>query len=299
MSGLVLGISGLAISLGGMGMSLGQAAKSKKQMRKATQEAKVLQSKAKLKAEKDFYAGLNVPLDAFGEQYRQTLQANQQGVQALQEGDSRNLAAGLGGLQGATAQAQETTRIGMQDALYENDKMKADAKETMKQQLINIDLGQAQDSVARSELYGRERNTAMAGALSSLGSAVGAANDIVPLFGKSGGDAAAAGIYQDLVDAGKAPMSRSANPEYSKADAAAAKTAGGTYDIDPYLKDANNNYVTNKLEPADAQRLLRQQGYGGRDMRRIRKGKYDYATGEKGIQGYDDFDMSIFYPGIN
>ena len=251
MSGLVLGISGLAISLGGMGMSLGQAAKSKKQMRKATQEAKVLQSKAKLKAEKDFYAGLNVPLDAFGEQYRQTLQANQQGVQALQEGDSRNLAAGLGGLQGATAQAQETTRIGMQDALYENDKMKADAKETMKQQLINIDLGQAQDSVARSELYG------------------------------------------------KAPMSRSANPEYSKADAAAAKTAGGTYDIDPYLKDANNNYVTNKLEPADAQRLLRQQGYGGRDMRRIRKGKYDYATGEKGIQGYDDFDMSIFYPGIN
>ena len=105
-----------------------------------------------------------MPLDAFGEQYRQQLQS-QQGIQALQEGDPRNLAAGLGGLQAATNQAQETTRIGMQVALYDNDKMKADAKEEMKQQLIDIDMAQAKDQAALQQAYGQQEAQGVQGAL--------------------------------------------------------------------------------------------------------------------------------------
>ena len=255
MSGVGLGIAGLALSVGGMGMSIGQATKAKRKQAEAAQKARVLQAKARGRAEKDFYAGLNVPLDAFGEQYRQQLQAQQQAIQSLQEGDSRNLAAGLGNLQMATNQAQEDTRIGMQQALYDNRKMKADAKEAMKQQLINIDLGAAQDQVAREQQYGQEFAQGVQGAIASAGQALSAVDSMAPLFGKSGNARTAGKISDELTSKNLTFKKKKRNPNFDSTKPIDPKTNS------PFLMDNQGGFQFDQLTQPEVISLLQSKGF--------------------------------------
>ena len=81
-------------------------------------------SEAKAKAEKDYFAGLNVPMDAYEAEFETNLAQQQQAVEALQEGDARALAAGVGRV-GAQAQAgAEQTRIKMGEEISDLNKMK-------------------------------------------------------------------------------------------------------------------------------------------------------------------------------
>jgi len=283
MSGIGLGIAGLALSAGGMGLSLGQAAKARKAKKKAERKARVFRNKAIQKAEKNFYEGLNVPLDAFGEQYRQQLQSQQQGIQALQEGDPRNLAAGLGGLQAATNQAQETTRIGMQEALYDNDKMKADAKEEMKQQLIDIDMAQAKDQAALQQAYGQQEAQGVQGALSAAGSMLSAANDIAPLFGTSKADRMAGSAYSAAEDAGVDfnMLQKKKNPDYDP------NVSGSKM----FLTDDSGGQLYNTLSRAQATNLLKQKNLSRKDIRNLRKNQYDFGGGVLGGFGSDEFAL--------
>ena len=80
--------SAIAISATSAGMSFAQAAKAKKAGEKASAASKKLMEEAERKAEIQYFGQLNVPLDAYGREYDQNLQVQQQGIQALQEGDS-------------------------------------------------------------------------------------------------------------------------------------------------------------------------------------------------------------------
>jgi len=268
-----------------MGMSLGQAAKARRARKEAEMKAKAFRNKAIQKAEKDFYAGLNVPLDAFGEQYRQQMQSQQQGIQALQEGDSRNLAAGLGGLQAATNQAQETTRIGMQDALYENAKMKADAKENMKQQLIDIDMAQAKDMAAMQQQYGQQEAQGIQGAITAAGSMLSAANDIAPLFGTSKADRLAGKAYVGAEDAGVdfSGVQKRKNPDYDP------NVSGSQM----FMMDDKGGQLYNPLSRAQATNLLKQQNLSRQDIKALGKGQYKFPSGNVG--GFDSDDFALFF----
>jgi len=285
MSGVGLGIAGLALSIGGMGMSIGQATKAKRKQAEAAQKARVLQAKARASAEKNFYEGLNVPLDAFGEQYRQQLQTQQQAIQSLQEGDSRNLAAGLGNLQMATNQAQEDTRIGMGEALYANRKMKADAKEAMKQQLINIDLGAAQDQVAREQQYGQEFAQGVQGAIASAGQALSAVDSMAPLFGKSGSARTAGKISDDLTKKNLTFKKKKRNPNYDKTKPIDPAT-GNT----PFLMDNQGGFQFDQLTQPEVISLLQSKGFDGKAFRQLRRGEYEFTPG--GVKG--GFDSPEF-----
>ena len=133
-------------SLGGGLMSFGQSAKASKQAADAQKKADRLMAQARKDAQKDVYAKLQVPLDAFNEQYRQTNQAATAGIQALQEGDARTLAAGIGQIAGQVNDATEKTRIQKAEALFGLDQTKATSKENIKQQLIAMDVGAAKDA---------------------------------------------------------------------------------------------------------------------------------------------------------
>ena len=137
---------GAATSLGGGLMSFGQSAKASKQAADAQKKADRLMAQARKDAQKDVYAKLQVPLDAFNEQYRQTNQAATAGIQALQEGDARTLAAGIGQIAGQVNEANEKTRIQKAEALFGLDQTKATSKENIKQQLIAMDVGAAKDA---------------------------------------------------------------------------------------------------------------------------------------------------------
>ena len=159
-------------SLIGAGLSYRQAANQSKVAAKARAASDKLIADARKKSEKDYYEGLNVPLDAYGEQFAQNMANQQQTIQALQEGDTRNLIGGVQGLTAAAAAANEQTRIGLGQELYANRKMKADSRQNINQQLLQMDIGQATDQ----QLMARDAEQARAADMQSgINSAANAA----------------------------------------------------------------------------------------------------------------------------
>ena len=136
---------GLASSLGGGLMSFNQSKAAANAAADAQRKSDKLMKEARERAETNFYQGLNVRMDAFGEQYRQNLANQTQQIEALQDADPRLLAAGIGKVAAAGTEAAEKTRIGMQQDLMELDEKKADANEAIKQQTIAMDVGAAAD----------------------------------------------------------------------------------------------------------------------------------------------------------
>ena len=191
-------VVGIGTGLASAGMSFSNAAKQKRAASRARAEQERLMKAARAKAEKDYYEGLNVPLDAFGEQFRQNIRGQQQSIQALQEGDTRNLVGGVGAVTMAGAEANEATRIGMADALYQNRKMKADAKEDIKQQLIQMDVGAAADQSQRERDAEQARAASIQQGFAGIGQAASSLGQIAPLYGKSGGSARAERLADGL-----------------------------------------------------------------------------------------------------
>jgi len=180
-------VVGIGSGLASAGMSFSQAAQQKRASSKAIAEQKKLQASARQRAEKNFYQGLNVPLDAYGEQFRQNTANQQQTIQALQEGDQRNLQGGISALTAAGAAANEQTRIGLGEAMYENRKMKADAQNTINQDLKAMDMGQAADQAAMARDADQARVAAINSGISGIGTAASSLASLAPLYGKTGG----------------------------------------------------------------------------------------------------------------
>ena len=183
---------GAATALGGGLMSFGQSAKASKQAADAQKKADRLMAEARKNAQKDVYAKLQVPLDAFNEQYRQTNQAATAGIQALQEGDARTLAAGIGQISGAVNEATEKTRIDKAKALCDLDTTKATSQENIKQQLIAMDSGAAKDAELKAADQEKIAASSLQQGISQAGKgAVGIAGMTTSLFKKGQGEGGA------------------------------------------------------------------------------------------------------------
>jgi len=177
-------VVGFAASAGGAVQSFSQAAKQGRMAEDAAKASKKAMAEAKAKAEKNFYAGLNVSTEAYDKSFENNLATQQQNIQALQEGDPRNLAAGVGLVQQSSDATTDNTRLALQKDLEANAKMKAQAKDAINQDLKKIDLGYAKDQ----ELVAKESAAASAAAMSQGISGVvntaGKLATMAPLFGK-------------------------------------------------------------------------------------------------------------------
>jgi len=178
-------VIGVAASAGGAISSFSQSAKQGRMAEKAADAAAKNMAAAKKKAEKDFFAGLNVSTDAYDRAFKNNLQAQNQNIQALQEGDPRNLAAGIGLVQQQSDANTETTRLALQKDLEANAKMKADSKDAINQDLKKMDLGQAKDNELRAkEGYAAEAQQFSQG-VSGVVSTMGNVAQLAPLFKKN------------------------------------------------------------------------------------------------------------------
>jgi len=177
--------TGVLVSAGSAGMSFSQAAKAKRQGETAQRASKKLMKEAERKAEVEFMQKLNVPLDAYGREYKQNLQVQQQGIQALQEGDSRNLAAGVGLVQQSSDATANATRLALQKDLEANAKMKADAKDAINQDLKKMDLGQAKDNELKAKDAYAAKAQQFSQGVSGVVSTMGNVAQLAPLFGKN------------------------------------------------------------------------------------------------------------------
>lgn len=212
--------TGVLVSATSAGMSFSQAAKARRQGEKAQAASKKLMKEAERKAEVEFFQKLNVPLDAYGKEYEQNLQVQQQGIQALQEGDNRNLAAGIGRVGAAATEANENTRIGMGKEMFELEKMQVQEQSDINQDLKDMKVGAAADQQQIARDADEARAAAMQQGVASVGSAVQGAAAAIPLFPKSAMDNRANKLADQVMASGNPDIMNktAANPNFNQAE---------------------------------------------------------------------------------
>jgi len=189
MAAVTTAVVGIASGVASTAMSFSAAAKAKREGEAAAAEAKKAMEDARKKAETDFYEGLSVPLDAYDAEFENNLAVAQQSTEALQEGDARALAAGVGrvGAQ-AGAQAQET-RIAMGEQISDLQATKAQSKDAVNQQLLQMDVANAKEQKQIARESEAARSAAIGQGIQGIGSTLTAVAGAAPLFGGGGGAA--------------------------------------------------------------------------------------------------------------
>jgi len=190
----VIGIgSGIATSIQGFT----SASKARTAQQNADNEAKRMMMNARKRAEQNEYGELSLPLEAFEAEFEANLAADRQAIEALQEGDSRALAAGVGRVGAQQTAESSQTRQTMGDEMFNMNKMKADAREQQKQQLISMDVGEAkmQDQKAREAAEARRRG--IEAGFQGIGQVAQGVGDLAPLYGRSMNDKRAMALIGD------------------------------------------------------------------------------------------------------
>jgi hypothetical protein len=186
MAGAAAILAGVAAvgSLTSMGLSFAQASRQRKAAAAAQQRSDAMMREAKRRLETKFFEGLNVPLDAYEKQREMSILGTQTALQALQEGDPRSLAAGVGQIGQVASTADEKMRIGLASDLYENRKFKAEQNQKVNEAIISMNLGQAKQFKQESQDAKEAGNEAIIAGVSAFGEAAALASDATPLFGK-------------------------------------------------------------------------------------------------------------------
>ena len=190
--------AGVLIGGASAGMSFSQAAKQKKLAETANKASDKLMEEAKKRAEVEFMQKLNVPLDAYDRQEERNIQSQQQNIEALQQGDPRNLLAGLGAVgAGATAAAEEN-RIAKGKELFALQQKQVQEQSDINQDLKDMSSGAAADQQMRARDAQEASAAAMQQGVASVGQAVGSAASVVPLFTANAADRAASKMADGL-----------------------------------------------------------------------------------------------------
>jgi|TARA_R110000744_G_scaffold83041_1_gene163117 hypothetical protein len=174
------------LAIGGAGMNLIQAQQARDDQKAADRRAGELMADAKRKLEKDFYEGLKVPMEAYEQAYTANIQSQQQNIEALQQADSRSLAAGVGKVGMLSNMNAEQIRATQGRELFDLEKLKAENRDDMNQQMAQMDVAGAQDQAKRSAQADERMGMLQAGATTALAGAITGNAEAAPLNAKVG-----------------------------------------------------------------------------------------------------------------
>ena len=281
MAAVTAAVIGAATGLASMGMSFKQASDAAEMEAEGLAATDKLMEEARKKAEIDYAQTLNVPLSAFGKEFDQNT-ANQNAIiQSLQEGDARNLAAGVGRVNVGTTDANENTRNALADRMYDLDKYQAEAKQTINNDQKDMLVGAAADKSQMSRDAAQAKTSAMQGAFQGLGQVAGSVASLAPLYGTSADDRRADEFLDGLTPEQLAQTRiQSANPNTDSTLFNKYNTKGANYDPQKASLFAETIF-TPMGRPAMRQKLLDQQ-YSKQQTQGFMDNKYA------------DFDFSIF-----
>ena len=179
-------VTAAVIGIVGSGVSAVQSFQAASDAKEASSQADTAAAEAmadaKRRAEKDAYSGLAIPLDAYEAQFENNLQTQTQSVEALQEGDARGLAAGVGAIGAEATNAAEGTRIEMGEEISDLNMMKAESKDSINQQLIEMDVANAREQNQRRADADAFRAQSINSGINSVTSGLQSAADLVPLY---------------------------------------------------------------------------------------------------------------------
>ena len=181
------GLSGIGAIAGGpvgmgvaaaanIGMSLVEASKQKELQRAADRQAEKSAAEQERLLSQNFFEGLQVPMQAYDREFRETTAQQQQAMSALQEGDPRLLLGGVGKVQAVAADQEAKTRDALGQDLFNIGKLQAQ------------EAGQTADQLAMMEgqrLAGAQEASAAAqmAKLQAQQNAIGAGGDLLKGLG--------------------------------------------------------------------------------------------------------------------
>lgn len=180
-----LGVLGAATGLFSFGMGIANSIKQKDAESRARFKSEKMMAEANAIATKNFSEEVQIPLTPYELQFRANAALTQQSLTALQEGSSRTLAAGVGKVGGAQVATNEKTKSAMEQALYENDLMKAQAAQKINNDLVDIEVGGAADQSMMARDAATRQGSAIASAAGGLNAAAKAGNALIPLYQKN------------------------------------------------------------------------------------------------------------------
>lgn len=185
--GAAQGLSGVAAAAGGpigmgvaaaanIGMSLVEASKQKELQRAADRQVEKSAAEQERLMSQNFFEALQVPMQGYDREFRETTAQQQQAMSALQEGDPRLLLGGVGKVQAVAADQEAKTREALGQDLFNIGKLQAQ------------EAGQTADQLASLEgqrLIGAQQASAAAAAarLNSQQGALKAGGDLIKGLG--------------------------------------------------------------------------------------------------------------------
>tara|TARA_R110000787_G_scaffold4016_5_gene15669 strand:- start:783 stop:1796 length:1014 start_codon:yes stop_codon:yes gene_type:complete len=167
---------GAGIKAGTGALSFQQASQVKNLRKDADKSAAEYLAKASDTINKDYFASLKVPMEAYEAELLSNLQASTTAISALSEAGSRELIGGVGRVNAVQREAGESARLAQQQELFALDKMKAENKDSMNQQQLQLQVAGEQDRIKRNIDFDEQRASLQKQGLSSL---TGAATQLV------------------------------------------------------------------------------------------------------------------------
>jgi hypothetical protein len=223
---------------------------------KADKEAAKYLEKAASRIEKDFYAGLNVPVEAFENELLNNLQTTTTAVEALQEAGARELLGGVGKVSAVQAGVAEQARIAQGEKLFELEKTKAKNRDAMNQQMLQLEVQAEKDRVRRLQDSQEARATFNQQGFTSLANAAMTGLEAQNLYRKSADDRK---LAKYLEKNNITPQQYAANPDKYAEDFRIFKLSDKEFDaeIEASLENQQGeSAVANFYDTEEGQRLL-------------------------------------------
>lgn len=156
------------LSLAGAGANFAQANKQQRLMRDAQEEAAKYMEEARQKLGVNYAEELQVPLEGYEAAAKMNLAAGQQATDALRESGQRAVIGGTGRVLEQQNRAAEQLRFGMQEDLYERDRLIAEEDQRIAQQLAGLDLATVEGAQIAAADADMNRANAITGAISGI-----------------------------------------------------------------------------------------------------------------------------------
>ena len=207
-------VTGLAIgavgTLASVGMNLSAAAKQSKAASAAEQAAGEAASKAEAEYQREFAGGVQLPMEAYQQAGREGTAQQMQALQALQEADTRSLAAGVGKVQAAATDAQAGIADKMREDLFSLEKTQMEEKMANRDQIAKMNQERAMGAQTAAANAEAAKTAAITGAVTGVTSLAGQALQASSLYPKS--KEPAADISKGFTVSDMSKMKSSINP---------------------------------------------------------------------------------------
>lgn len=180
--GVLTAAAGTAASVG---MNLSAAAKQSKAQSAAEQAAADAAKKAEQAYQQEFAGGVQLPMEAYQQAGREGTAQQMQALQALQEADSRSLAAGVGKVQAAATEAQAGITEQMRQDLFSLESAQMEEKMANRDQIAKMNQERAMGAQAAAANAEMAKSKAYAGIGSSIAGLGEMALKAAPLYGNT------------------------------------------------------------------------------------------------------------------